>query len=130
MSSEEEDYLKKEFNAPSENTSGLYIYRDMRMGSALKKEVFVNDQSLGKTAPMTFFYTEVAPGKHKVSTQSEFGLNHLELETEAGKNYFIRQYIKMGFLVGGSALKQVSEEKGRNGVLRCNLAEIQTSSIQ
>ena len=100
------------------------------MGSALKKEVFVNDQSLGKTAPMTFFYTEVAPGKHKVSTQSEFGLNHLELETEAGKNYFIRQYIKMGFLVGGSALKQVSEEKGRNGVLRCNLAEIQTSSIQ
>lgn len=130
MAPKEEDTAKKQFNAPSSTSSGLYIYRNMALGGALKKGVYINDEVIGKTAPMTFFYKEVSPGEHKISTESEFGLNHLDIKTEGGKNYFIRQYIKMGLFVGGSALEQITEEEGRKGVLECNLAQEQVANVK
>ncbi len=71
---------------------------------------------------MTYFYKLVSPGEHKLSTESEFGNNDLVLNTETGKNYFIRQYIKMGLFVGGANLELVSEPDGKKGVLECKLA--------
>ncbi|MNT94873.1 hypothetical protein D3C72_2366430 [compost metagenome] len=32
---------------------------------------------------------------------------------EAGKNYFVRQFIKLGVFVGGAGVEQVSEEEGK-----------------
>ena len=83
----------------------------------------MNNQSLGETAPMTYFYKEIEPGSHQISTESEFGYNHLTLETEAGRNYFVRQYIKMGVFVGGSNLEVVSEERAKKDILECQLAK-------
>jgi len=119
----EEDSAKKAFNPPSEGLSGLYVYRNSNFGAALKKRVYVNDDYLGETAPMTYFYKEVAPGAVKLSTSSEFGNNDLMISTEEGKNYFVRQYIKLGVFVGGANLELVSEEEGKKGVLECKLAE-------
>jgi hypothetical protein len=120
----EEDSAKKAFNPPSEGLSGLYVYRNSNFGAALKKRVYVNDEYLGETAPMTYFYKEVAPGAVKLSTSSEFGNNDLMISTEEGKNYFVRQYIKLGVFVGGANLELVSEEEGKKGVLECKLAEM------
>lgn len=72
---------------------------------------------------MTYFYKEVQPGEHKVSTESEFGNNDLMIKIESGKNYYVRQYIKMGAFVGGSNLELVSEDVGKKGVLDCKLAK-------
>lgn len=72
---------------------------------------------------MTFFYKEVQPGEHKLSTESEFGNNDLKITTESGKNYYVRQYIKMGAFVGGSNLELATEDAGKKGVLECKLAK-------
>lgn len=123
MASLEDDQARKQFAAPAEGTSGLYIFRDSSLGAALKKSVFVDDALLGETASNTYFYKEVSPGEHKVSTESEFSNNDLMVQTESGKNYFIRQYIKLGMFVGGANLELVSEEEGQKGVLECKLAK-------
>ncbi len=119
----------KEFNAPSQGTAGLYIYRDSWMGKILKKDIWINGKCLGESGPDVFFYTEVEGGrKHKIETESEFSPNALELMVEPGQKYFIRQYIKLGLVVEGAGLEKVSEAKGRAAIAKLNMAKTGTCS--
>lgn len=118
-----DDQLRKQFSSPGEGKAGLYIYRNSNFGAALTKVVYLDDQVVGATAPMTYFYREIAPGQHTLSTQSEFSNNDLPITANSGSNYYVRQYMKMGLFVGGANLELVSEEEGRKGVSECNLAK-------
>ncbi len=122
MASVEEDKSKKEFTSPSKDTAGLYIYRNSTFGGALKKTVSIDGKVIGETAPMTYFYRDIQPGVHILSTESEFSDNALTLDAKGGENYFVRQYIKMGVFVGGANFELVSEQEGKEGVLDCKLA--------
>jgi hypothetical protein len=123
MASKAESSKAKEFNAPSQGNAGLYVYRNSFVGKALKKDIWVDGKCVGESAPDVFFYTEVAGGKHKIDTESEFSDNSLEVMMEAGKNYFVRQFIKMGVFVGGAGLEQVSESQGKTDVAALELAK-------
>ena len=123
MAPKDESAKAKEVMQPSANTAGLYIYRNSFVGKALKKDIWVDGKCIGESAPDVFFYTEVEGGKlHKIDTESEFSPNTLDLMTYAGKNYFVRQYIKMGVLVGGAGVELVSEEQGRKDIASLELA--------
>ncbi|MEH6472987.1 MAG: DUF2846 domain-containing protein [Halopseudomonas sp.] len=123
MESVEEDLARKEFNAPPEGKAGLYLYRDSMLGAALKKTVYIDGEMIGETAPKTYFYQDIAPGEHQLSTESEFSDNLMKLMTESGKNYYVRQYIRMGAFIGGANLELMSEKEGQQGVLECKLAK-------
>ena len=124
MAPKAESAKAKEFNSPSQGNAGVYIYRDSFVGQALKKDVWINGKCIGETAPDVFFYTEVEGGKkHKVDTESEFSPNSLELMFEAGKKYFIRQFIKLGVFVGGAGLELIPEEQGKKDVAKLELAK-------
>lgn len=70
------------------------------------------------------FYKEVAGNQeHTVSTESEFSPNHLKFKTEAGKKYFVQQYIKPGVFVGGANLKLVDDAQGQKAINEYRLAE-------
>lgn len=119
----------KKFAAPAEGNSGLYIYRTGGPGTALKKDVMINGECVGETAPNVFFYEQVkGDAEHTVSTESEFSPNDLLLKVEAGKNYFIRQFIKMGVFVGGAGLELVSDEEGKEAVSGLEMAKKGTCS--
>ena len=122
MASPEEDQARKSFPIPPRGTSGLYIYRNSNFGGALKKSIYLDGKLIGESAPMTYFYKQINAGKHTLSTESEFSNNDLMLQAQSGKNYFVRQYIKMGVFVGGAGLELMSEKEGKEGVLECNLA--------
>lgn len=123
MASKGQDAASKTFKVSSQNVAGLYVYRDSFMGKALRKRVSVDGKVIGETANKTYFHKEVAPGSHTLSTESEFGDNELTFDAVAGKNYFYRQYIKMGAFTGGAGLEAVSEAEGQEGVLECNEAK-------
>ena len=123
MAPNDESAKAKEFKEPGPSNAGVYIYRNSFVGQALKKDVWVDGKCIGESAPDVFFYTQVEGGKtHKIDTESEFSPNTLELTMDAGKNYYIRQYIKMGVLVGGAGLEQVSEEQGKKDIAPLGLA--------
>lgn len=129
MASKEESSKAKEFSAPSAGNSGLYVYRNSFVGKALKKDIWVDGKCLGESAPDVFFYTEVEGGKsHKVETESEFSPNALEVIVETGKNYFVRQFIKLGAFVGGADLELIPEEQGKTDVAKLELAKSGTCS--
>ena len=108
----------KQVKAPSANNAGLYIYRSNSVvGGALKKDVWVDDECIGETARGTFFYHEVLGNMpHNVSTESELSPNDLMIDTTAGNNYFVKQYIKPGLIVGGAGVKLVPESEGREAI--------------
>jgi hypothetical protein len=123
MEPKEKSELAKQYNAPSEGKAGLYVYRAGSFGGALKKDVWLNGECIGETAPNMFFYKEITgDGEHKVSTESEFSPNDLIVKTESGKNYFVSQYIKMGVFVGGAGVELVDEEKGKKAIAKLNMA--------
>jgi hypothetical protein len=121
--SPEKEEIAKQFNAPSEGNSGVYIYRAGGPGGSLKKDIWIDDECVGESAPHVFFYTELSGDKeYKISTESEFSPNDLIVKTESGKNLFVNQYIKMGAFVGGANLKVVDEEKGKAAVAKAKMA--------
>lgn len=119
MGSKEEDMALKQFPAPPDTMAGVYVYRDSFMGKALKKTVSLDGEMLGETANGVYFYKVIPPGEHIISTESEFSDNTLSFVADADRNYFIRQYIKMGVFVGGAGLEMVDEEKGMTAVREC-----------
>ena len=124
MASKEESDKAKQFGAPSQGNSGVYVYRNSFAGKALKKDIRVDGKCLGESAADVFFYTQVEGGKkHKIETESEFSPNALEVFMESGKNYFVRQFIKMGAFVGGADLEQIPEEQGKADVAKLGLAQ-------
>lgn len=123
MAGADADQAKKTFSAPTEGKAGLYIYRNSILGSALKKTITVDGNIIGESAPNTYFYKELEPGKHEIATESEFSDNTLSMELQKGINYFVHQYIKIGAFVGGAGLKEVTAEEGKKGVLECKLAQ-------
>lgn len=123
MEATEKSNLAKQFNAPEGNKSGLYIFRSGSFGGALKKDVWLDGKCLGETAPNTFFYEKVAgTSEHKLSTESEFSPNDLVINMEAGKNYFVRQYIKFGIFVGGAGLEIVNDAEGKKEISGLEMA--------
>jgi len=125
MESEEVANKAKEFNAPSQDTAGIYVYRkDSFVGASLKKDVWIGKDCVGQTAKGVFFYKEV-PGNEEleISTESEFSPNTLTINTENGQLYFIEQYIKMGAFVGGADLELATSDTGKSEVQRLGMAK-------
>jgi len=122
----------KQFEAPAPRKAGVYIYRtNSPVGSALKKDVYIDGECIGETSKGTFFYQEVeGDTDHSISTESEFSPNELTLYTETGRLYFIQQYIKMGVFVGGADVKVVDQDLGKTEVMKTKLAVKGTCSSQ
>jgi len=119
----------KQFLPPAKGMAGLYIFRSSGIGTALKKDVWVDGKCIGETAPNMFFFEEVAGDQeHTISTESEFSPNDLKLKTDRDTNYFIRQYIRLGVFVGGANLETVAEAEGKKIVQGLALAKKGTCS--
>lgn len=116
----------KEFNIDDATKSKLYVYRPNHfVGQALKKAIWIDGLYVGQLKKHTFLMEQIEPGEHVISTESEFGNNQILINTEPGKNYFVRQNIKMGVFVGGSSIHEVSEAEGMEAVKKCDLIEPQ-----
>lgn len=123
MASKEDSSKAKQFNAPAEKNAGLYVYRNSFVGQALKKDIWIDGKCLGESAADVFFYTQVEGGKTiKISTESEFSPNDLSLAVDAGKNYYVRQYIRLGAFVGGAGLEQIAEEQAKADIAKLEMA--------
>ncbi|MDH2289964.1 DUF2846 domain-containing protein [Cobetia sp. 10Alg 146] len=114
----------KKFEMPNEGMAGIYIYRrDSMFGAAIKKDIWIDGDCVGETAPGIFFYEQVKGGEnYKISTESEFSPNALSLAVQPGANYYIEQYMKVGIFVGGANLRLVDADKGMLEVSSLDMA--------
>lgn len=101
--------------------SRVYIYRNENMGAAVKMTVTVDGRVIGATAANTYLVTDVSAGAHTIGSDAE-NLTLLKVHTQAGKNIYIWQEVKMGFGYARSQLHLVPESEGKAGVLETKLA--------
>ncbi|WP_223300225.1 DUF2846 domain-containing protein [Methyloversatilis sp. RAC08] len=115
------DTTLKTFAPPRAEKAGIYIYRNESMGAAVKMDLQVDGKHIGQTASKTYFFVEVPPGKHTVTSIAE-NTDVLSIDTVAGKLYYVWQEVKMGVLYARTRLHMATEEDGRKGVLESKLA--------
>jgi len=82
--------------------------------------VTLDGKNVGTTGANTYLKLTTNPGSHVLTSRSE-NVNILKLNTQANKNYFVWQEVKMGVMSARSKLKLVSEAKGKKGVLECKM---------
>jgi hypothetical protein len=120
MGDPQKDTSAKQFTA-NPDKAGVYVYRNESFGGAIRMDVAVDNKPLGQTAAKTYFYAEVEPGKHTITSKSE-NTDTLEIETAPGKLYYVWQEVKMGVLYARTKLHLVGDSEGQKGVLESKLA--------
>ncbi|MDR3413354.1 MAG: DUF2846 domain-containing protein [Formivibrio sp.] len=120
MGDAKKDAELKQFSKKAD-VAGVYIYRNEVIGTAVRMDVEIDGNALGKTAAKTYFYTEVTPGTHTITSKSE-NTDSLNFDAAAGQLYYIWQEVKMGVLFARTKLHLVGENEGRKGVLETKLA--------
>ncbi len=116
-----QDARLKSFPAASAGKAGVYIYRNETFGGAVKLNLALDGQALGSTASKTYFYKEVEPGRHTVTSYGE-NTDTLTFEALAGKLYYVWQEVKMGMFAARTKLHLVPEPDGQSGVRESSLA--------
>ena len=111
----------KTFQAPTDNKSGIYIYRNEVLGAAVKMDVSVDGAPIGQTVANTYLYKEVAPGKHTISSTAE-NTDTLEIDAKPGTLVYVWQEVKMGMLYARNKLHLENDADGQKGVADTNLA--------
>lgn len=122
MASPDADAQAKTFVAPSNGEANLYIYRDQTMGSAIKLPLLLDNESIGDTGPHTFAFRQIEPGKHTITSKAEKDAT-LDFTAEAGKNYYVRQEVKMGVWAARTGLVLEDESTGENAVKGCKMIQ-------
>ena len=113
--------------SPIEGKAIVYIVRPTVFGFAVRQEITCDNYLIGSTKGKQYLYTVLSPGKHIFRAASE-NISKFELTLEAGKIYFLKQEVKMGLVVAGTALELLSEDDGRKFLSRCKLAKENTFS--
>lgn len=120
MESPAKDAQAKQFLAKPD-MAGVYVYRNESFGKAVKLPLEIDGKTIGQTGYETYFFAEVAPGTHKVTTRAE-NTTELTIDAIAGKLYYVWQEVKMGVWAPKAKLQLVDEATGKEGVSDCNLA--------
>lgn len=115
LTSMEEDLVAKHFK-PEEGYAGLYVYRKDIFEIQELRTIWLDGSFLAKSAPRVYFYKLIKPGMHVVEVESQFGRNRLTFMAEAGKNYFIHQYMGQGFFTPTANLEQVVPYKAKEDI--------------
>jgi len=121
MASIEHDTQAKTFAVESDKAN-IYLFRNEFVGPAVKMDVVLDGKPVGQTVAKSYMKFELKPGQHTLISKAEND-DVLNVNTEAGKNYFVWQEVKMGMLYARSLLHLSDEETGKAGVRECKLIE-------
>jgi len=121
--------VEAKYFQPTDQKANVYIFRDQRLGGGLRLAVSVNDKVLGQTAPKTYFFLQLNPGRYVFKAMAE-NVAQLPLVVEAGQNYFIRQQIDWGTVIADNTLVLVDDAEGKAAVREAGLIQTSVSGSQ
>jgi len=111
----------KSFEIP-DNKGSVFLYRTGRaVGAAGQLNVKINGIDAGGTGPGTFFRWDLKPGKYTFLSSTAESSATVQLEVNAGQQYFIRQDARLGVSSGRVTMKEVDVSKGKKEVQSCKL---------
>ncbi len=114
-----EDSTAKSFNVTA-GKSNIYIFRNEDVILNTGVSIEVDGTPMGNTGAKTYILATVSPGQHIIIASGE-NTEQLELETVAGRNYFVWLEIRIGAVTNHGHLHVVNEQEGKKGVMESKL---------
>jgi hypothetical protein len=121
LAPESEDKAAKSFQ-PVPGQATLYLVNVTVVGTKLFP-VLVDGRNEGMLAANTYFLIAVPPGRHAVVSSTLESQQGVELDTEAGRHYFVSIKARMGFETARVSVSRLSDEEGRHAVMKARLAK-------
>jgi len=119
--------LKAKALTPAEGKALVYILRPTGFGALIRMGVDCDSVHIGSTKAENYIYAMLDPGVHTLVSKAE-NKSSLEVTLEAGKTYYIKQQVKMGFAFAETGLKLVDEQEGQKYLKKCKLAKDNVAS--
>jgi len=123
MADESQDAQAKTFQVAPDKAH-IYVYRNESMGAGVKMPVALNGKPVGQTVAKSYLMLSVPAGQQTLVSSAESD-SVLKLTAEAGKNYFVWQEVKVGFIKARNSLQVVDDQTGRAGVAESKLIQAQ-----
>ncbi|MGF6198264.1 DUF2846 domain-containing protein [Pseudomonas laurylsulfatiphila] len=123
MADESQDAQAKTFQVAPDKAH-IYVYRNESMGAGVKMPVALNGKPVGQTVAKSYLMLSVPAGQQTLVSSAEND-SELKLTAEAGKNYFVWQEVKVGFIKARNSLQLVDDQTGRAGVAESKLIQAQ-----
>ena len=113
QASRERDAEAKQFGTHP-NASTIYVYRSEFDRLEDLQVLYIDERLVGETLPGTYFRIDTTPGRHVLhGIASDQG--RIAPETRPGQLYFV----ELSVVEGQSQFRLVSEETGRQRILKC-----------
>ena len=113
------DIQARKFEVPA-GRGVIYIVRDEGGFNQDGATLSLDDTMMITTYPGTYYRWEVAPGQHRIAGYASDSGN-ISLHVEAGRIYFVQQWVAFGMLGPRSRFSQVPPDQGRAAVMRSEL---------
>jgi hypothetical protein len=123
VASTDKDFRAKEFQPP-EGKANIYVFRLKEFfGDGILFQVAVDGSNASGIAPGTFRLFIADPGKRTVSVNSNENQDAVEIDAQAGRNYFVDISPKMGLITARVSANLDTDEAGRRSVGKCKLTQ-------
>ena len=100
----------------------VFVYRPTAFGAAVKPDVMIDQNIVGKSVGRGFFYTDQPTGSHEISIKTE--MTHKNTVTvQSGKPSFVKCSVMPGLLVAHVLPKQVDQATGNSEIQKCKLGK-------
>jgi hypothetical protein len=103
---------KKGNNYNNETMAQIYVLRPSSFGSAITFKIYEGEKFIGELGPKSYLSWQVDPanGEIKVISKSE-NYSVLLITPEVGKTYYIKQKVKMGWIMARTDLEWLTEKE-------------------
>jgi hypothetical protein len=98
---------------PDDRFARVFVYRHHKAtGAALEPPVYCDDRKVADMDNGRYFLLRLEPGVHSIRSNSKKAV--IEMEFEAGKEYFVRVYLKATYVwVGQGQVMLEPADRGR-----------------
>ncbi|HXV12457.1 MAG TPA: DUF2846 domain-containing protein [Burkholderiales bacterium] len=114
------DLQARKFEIPDGGRAAIYVVRDVAGFNDDGATLLLDGTTMITTYPGTYYRWEVAPGTHRIAGYASDSGN-ISVNVEAGRIYFVQQWVAFGMLGPRSRFAQVPTDEGRAAVMRSEL---------
>lgn len=110
--------INSSFPNLTSDSGRIYLYRTTSLGAALKPNVVINGEEVGKSVAKGFFYVDKPAGNYEIVTSTEVK-RKLSLTLDNGQTRYVKFNVSMGFLVGHVYPVLVDNKEGESDIQNC-----------
>ena len=112
-------------NYNNETMAQIYVLRPSSFGSAITLKIYQDEKFIGELGPNSYLSWQVDPanGKIEVISKAE-NYAMIVITPEVGKTYYIKQKVKMGWIMARTELEWLKEEEALELLKKLKAPEI------